>query len=77
MELLARISRTKYLETEKEKKISKGMERLIKEVILENFAWEPWQEFRTEKMYKYEVNDILKVNIEGLKEIMDRYHQPK
>ena len=77
MELLARISRTKYLETQKEEKISKGMERLVKEVVLENFAWEPWHEFRVDKMYKYEVNDVLKVNIEGLKEIMDRYHQPK
>ena len=37
LELLARISRTKYLETQKEEKISKGLERLIKDVILENF----------------------------------------
>ena len=48
LELLARIAKCKYIETNKEDNVPDSMERLITEVLIENFAWEPWQEFREE-----------------------------
>ena len=65
-ELLARIAKCKYIETGKEKDVASSMKRLIEEVLLVHFAWEPWQKFRDDKLWTWQVNDVFKVNIEGI-----------
>ena len=42
LELLARIAKCKYIETQKEETVAASMERLISEVLLEHFTWEDW-----------------------------------
>ena len=63
LEILARISKAKYIDTDKEDRVSDSLARLIKEVLMEHYQWEPWMEFRNEKLWTVEVNDVLKVNV--------------
>lgn len=49
----------------------------MKEVILKNYAWEPWQEFRNDVCYTLEVNDILSTNIDGVKQLLEHYYAPR
>ena len=38
---------------------------------------EPWQEFRDELLWSIDVNDVLEVNLEGLKKVYTNYHEPR
>jgi hypothetical protein len=49
---------------------------LIDECLIEAFDWRPWQEFRDRDMYTLEVNDVLAVNLELIKKLMKKYHEP-
>ena len=77
VEMLVRIAEAKYIRTDKEDRIDEAFERLMEEVILENYAWEPWMEFRKEKLWTLEVNDVLTVNMEGLALVQKHYHTAK
>ena len=37
----------------------------------------PWQEFRDERLWTLEVNDVMEANIEGLKKVSRPYEPPK
>ena len=69
IELLIRISKAKYIEADLEDKISHAFERLMKEAIIPRFVMEPWIEFREEKLWSVDVNDVFKKNMEGLRKI--------
>ena len=73
VEMLVRIAEAKYIRTDKEDRIDEAFERLMEEVILENYAWEPWMEFRREKLWTLEVNDVLSVNMDGLEKLQKHY----
>ena len=77
VEMLVRIAEAKYIRTDKEDRIDEAFERLMEEVILENYAWEPWMEFRKEKLWTLEVNDVLSVNMDGLQLVQKHYHTAK
>ena len=66
LELLTRVAKCKYIETNKETSVARSLERLIKDVILKEHAWEPWMKFRNEKLWTLDVDDVLKVNTDGL-----------
>ena len=38
---------------------------------------EEWEGWRTKKLWTIECNDMLKVNAEGIKKLVERYHQPR
>ena len=77
LEILARIAKCKYIETNKETTVSKSLDRLITDVLLKNHVWEPGMQFREEKLWTLDVDDVLKVNQEGLEMIMESYHTSK
>ena len=77
LELLARIAKCKYIETQKEETVAASMERLISEVLLEHFTWEDWQEFRNKQLYTVEIADVFRNNSEGIQEVMAYYYGPK
>ena len=77
IELLVRIARAKYLEMNKEATIGASFSRLMRDVILKEHVWEPREQFRKEKLWTLDVDDVLKVNQAGLQLIMEKYMTPK
>jgi hypothetical protein len=77
LEILARIAKGKYCEFGKADTVAEAVEKLIKEVILENYQWEPWQEYRDSVVYTLEVGDVLNTNRDGIEAIMKHYHHPR
>ena len=78
VELIVRIANGKYVENNKECATrAEAVEKLLTEVLLKNYQWEPWQEFRDNFCYTLEVNDVLEANIDGIEGLMRYYHQPR
>lgn len=53
------------------------MTKLLEEHIFPNANPDPWQEFRDELLWTIDVNDVLEVNLEGLKKVYNHYHEPR
>ena len=62
LELLVRISKCKYIEINKETSVARSFSRLMKDVILKEHVWEPRMQFRREKLWTLDVDDVLKNN---------------
>lgn len=77
VEILARIAQSKYTNQKIVPSTAEAVEKLMKEVILPNYAWEPWQEFRNEYCYTLDTNDLFEANIEGIRGLLQHYHAPR
>lgn len=77
VEIIARIAQSKYTNQQRTSTTAEAVEKLMKEVILPKYQWEPWQEYRNEVCYTLEVNDILQANFEGIKGLVEHYYAPR
>ena len=66
LEILARIAKAKFFEFGKADTCAESVEKLLTEVIFENYVDEPWQDYREQHLWTLEVNDVLKTNIDGI-----------
>jgi len=67
LEALIRVAKAKYVETGIEKRLDVALEKLVEGLIKPNWPADRWQKLRDKKFWNNEVNDILQVNLEGLK----------
>jgi hypothetical protein len=74
-----RLADNKYRVTKKVQKTFKALETFIaKDIIpLAKDIIEEWEVWREKKLWTLECNDILKINTEGIKKLMERYYQPR
>ena len=52
---------------------SEGLEKLMPMLVQKH----DWQEFREQKLWTLEVNDVLEANLEGLKKVYKSFFEPK
>jgi len=72
METLVRIAKGKY----PDEAVNEGLEMLFAE-IFESYREEPWGQFRVNKLWKLEINDVFYNNMEKCKTLMKRYHEAR
>jgi len=72
METLVRIAKGKY----PDEAVNEGLEMLFAE-IFESYREEPWGQFRANKLWKLEINDVFYNNMEKCKTLMKRYHEAR
>jgi len=77
LEILARLAHSKFVETKICPTYEEAMTKLLEEHIFPHANPEPWQEFRDELLWTIDVNDVLEVNLEGLKKVYTNYHEPR
>lgn len=56
---------------------TEAVEKLFEEILVKNFPWEPWQEFRDSYCYTLEVNDVLDTNLDGINGLISHYYAPR
>lgn len=76
IEGLLRISDAKYKETGIVSNHAEALEMLIKECIIAEYEWRPWQDFRNEQLYTLAVTDTLAVNMGGIQKLVNAYKEP-
>ena len=80
LELLVRVAESKYKDTMNKNSAeyyAALFEKLMKEVILEHAPYEPMQNWRENELWTLEVNDVMKVNLDGIHQLYKRYLNPK
>ena len=78
MEMLVRIAKGKFIDYGSETSLSAALERLIQEYVLPmGPRLVPWNSFRVEQMHANEVNDLLEVNLGGLRKLFDALARSK
>ena len=65
-EILLRIVGARFKDPGYANSYAEGFEKLIPYLVQKH----PWQEFRDEKLWTLEVNDVMEANIEGLKKVI-------
>ena len=76
IEGLLRISDAKYKETGVVSTHAEALDMLIKECIIAEYEWRPWQDFRSEQLYTLAVQDVLAVNMKGIQSLITAYREP-
>ena len=77
LEIIARLAHSKYKETGICSTYEESMQKLCEEHIFPLANPEPWQEFRDELLWTIDVNDVLEVNLEGIKKLYNHFHEPR
>lgn len=77
LEIILRLAQSKYKETGICATYEEAMSKLLEEHIFPYANPDPWQEFRDELLWTIDVNDVLEVNLEGLKKVYTNYHEPR
>lgn len=71
-EIIARMGKVKYFEKGTCKTNAESTRRLIEEHILEYPAEQmPWHDFRTQRLWNLDVDDLFKANRTGMQELYD------
>ena len=69
IELLVRIAKNKYFDSDEVDSIAEGFRKLMEDVVLKNFIFEPWQEFREKMLWNLGVDDVYVANRDGVKRL--------
>lgn len=77
MEALVRLANAKYRETGQVQTYAEATELLIKDCLIEQYDWRPWQEFRDEQLYTLAVNDVLFTNMAGIEKLAKLFLAPR
>ena len=77
VEILARIAQSKYTLQKVVPTTAEAVEKLMQDVIVARYQWEPWQDYRGEVCHCLEVNDVLSTNIDGIRALMEHYYAPR
>ena len=72
LEFLVRMVKFKYIETGIHVKYADAFRMMIEEHIKPNFSPE-WQQFRDRELWTVEVNDVLSINLEGVKRVQSSF----
>ena len=71
-EILVRIAKVRFLESDQEINISQALSRLLNSHILPmRHKLISWQQWRDEELWCQEVSDVLEVNARGIKKLFD------
>ena len=72
LEIIIRLAKGKYLETGRESSIELAVQKMLTNHILPMKGQViKWQEFRDSELWCHEVNDLLEVNLRGLRRLYD------
>ena len=77
LEFLARIAEKKFKEPKICATYVESLEKLLEEHIFKLGDKEEWQEFRDNRLWTIDVNDVLEANQEHLTKIYQRYFAPR
>ena len=77
MEFLARIAEKKFKETNICDTYVESLEKLLEEHIFKLGDKEEWQEFRDNRLWTIDVNDVLEANLGHLTKIYQKYFAPR
>lgn len=55
---------------------AEALDMLIKDCIIAEYDWRPWQDFRNEQLYSLAVQDTLAVNMKGILGLINAYKEP-
>ena len=72
-----RLANAKYRETGQVQTYAEATELLIKDCLIEQYDWRPWQEFRDEQLYTLAVNDVLFTNMAGIEKLAKLFLAPR
>lgn len=77
MEILVRLAQFKFVNSGVCSTYEEAMQKLLEEHIFPYANPEPWQEFRDELLWTIDVNDVLEVNLDGLRKVYSFFHEPR
>ena len=69
MEIIVRIADYKYKKKFKANSLADAVHMLIKDNIFKNFTPAPWQSWREQLLWNYDVSDVFEANAENLKKL--------
>ena len=74
-----RLADNKYRVTKKVTKTFKAVQKFLEVDVIPaaKDIVEEWEGWRTKKLWTLDCNDMLKVNTDGIKKLIERYHQPR
>jgi hypothetical protein len=74
METLLRIAYNRFVVSKQISSTAEAVQKLIEEHIIEHEKGEQWADFREEKLWTLDVNDVFEKNLDGIKILHKRYH---
>lgn len=77
LELLVRVAKGKYLDPGHAETVHEAFSMLMKETILPNYVWEPWEDFRVQQLWTLECDDVFVANHLGLTKLQKSYWAPR
>ena len=77
LEILVRLAQFKFVNSGVCSTYEEAMQKLLEEHIFPYANPEPWQEFRDELLWTIDVNDVLEVNLDGLRKVYSFFHEPR
>lgn len=77
LELLVRIAKGKFFDPGEAATMSEAFSMLMTDVILKNFVFEPWQEFRMNMLWSLDVDDVFVANREGIKKLFQHTYDTR
>ena len=77
MEILCRIADHKYRKKFVVDTLSEAVEKLIHDNIFKNFTPAPWQSWREELLWNYEVSDVFEANAANMKKLYKKCMEVK
>ena len=73
VELLVRVAKAKYIDKGVEDTVHDAFIKLMDTVILPNYVWDDWSDFRTKSLWTLEVDDVFVANREGVRKLHLHY----